>query len=132
MSARLTPVGLSDEAAVFSVDDPLVNFRHLLEDQRFLGSLLTQAKLSLSGVTLQVAVGLGVALLLNGRSRLLAGVRTAFLVPMVLPPIGVALSWQSLYTPDLTPLHRAVEAPGRSGLSAIRHPPTPPLALTAR
>ena len=33
-------------------------------------------------------------------------VRTAFLIPMVLPPIVAALIWKIIYTPDVSPLHR--------------------------
>ena len=110
--ASLTPLSLIDPVASFRFDDPLVNYRNLLQDQRFLASIVTQLKLSVSSVVLQVAVGLGIALLLNGRSRLLAATRTAFLVPMVLPPIVVALIWKILYTPDVSPLHRASDALG--------------------
>ena len=108
----LTPLSLTDPVATFRFDDPLVNYRHLLHDERFLASIGTQLKLSLSSVALQLAVGLGLALLLNGRSRLLQASRTAFLIPMVLPPIVVALIWKILYTPDISPMHRALEAVG--------------------
>jgi multiple sugar transport system permease protein len=128
--ASFTPLSLTDAARSFRFDDPLVNYRHLLEDQRFLGSIVTQLKLSLSSVTLQVAVGLGIALLLNGRSRLLSATRTAFLIPMVLPPIVVALIWKILYTPDVSPLHRAAEALGVPFSSLIANPSTALWAIT--
>jgi multiple sugar transport system permease protein len=41
----------------------------------------------------------------------LGATRTAFLIPMVLPPIVVALIWKILYTPDVSPLHRALPRP---------------------
>jgi multiple sugar transport system permease protein len=128
--ASFTPLSLTDAARSFRFDDPLVNYRHLLEDRRFLGSIATQLKLSLSSVTLQVAVGLGIALLLNGRSRLLSATRTAFLIPMVLPPIVVALIWKILYTPDVSPLHRAAEALGVPFSSLIANPSTALWAIT--
>lgn len=122
--ASFTPLSLTDAAGTFRFDDPLVNYRHLLEDERFLRSIATQLKLSVSSVALQLTVGLGLALLLNGRSKLLGATRTAFLVPMVLPPIVVALIWKILYTPDVSPVHRALEAVGLPVRSLIANPDT--------
>lgn len=96
--ASFTPLSLTDPAATFRFDDPLVNYRQLLHDDRFLGSILVQFKLSASSVLLQLLVGLGLALLLNGKSRVLDGARTLFLIPMVLPPIVVALIWKIIYS----------------------------------
>jgi multiple sugar transport system permease protein len=120
--ASFTPLSLTDPAASFRFDDPLVNYRQLLHDQRFLGSMAVQLKLSASSVALQLLAGLGLALLLNGRSRLLEGARTAFLIPMVLPPIVVALIWKIMYTPDVSPIHRALEGAGLPVRSLIANP----------
>jgi multiple sugar transport system permease protein len=57
-------------------------------------------------VVLQLLIGLGIALLLDKPSRLLETIRTGFLVPMVLPPIVVAIIWKIIYTPAISPLHR--------------------------
>lgn len=122
--ASFTPLSLTDAAATFHFKDPLLNYRQLLEDERFLRSIATQLKLSASSVALQLAVGLGLALLLNGRSRLLGATRTVFLIPMVLPPIVVALIWKIMYTPDVSPLHRALEAVGLPVRSLIANPET--------
>ena len=43
---------------------------------------------------------------------------------MVLPPIVVALVWKILYTPDVSPLHRAAEAAGLPFGSLIANPAT--------
>ena len=37
--------------------------------------------------------------------RFLEALRTVFLIPMVLPPIVVAIIWKVIYTPDISPLH---------------------------
>jgi len=55
-------------------------------------------------VSLQLLIGLGLALLLNLRSGLLRALRTVFLIPMVLPPVVVAIIRKVLYTPDISPL----------------------------
>ena len=118
----LTPLSLTDPAATFRFDDPFVNYRALASDPRFLGSITTQLKLSAASVVLQLGVGLGLAMLLDGKSRVLGATRTAFLIPMVLPPIVVALIWKIMYTPDISPLHRLSEAIGLPVSSLIANP----------
>lgn len=120
----LTPLNLLDPAGTFRFDDPLVNYRQLLDDPRFIGSLWVQVRLSLSSVTLQLALGLAIALLLNAHSRVLSAIRSVFLIPMVLPPIVVALIWKILYTPDVSPVHRALEQIGLPLRSLIANPDT--------
>jgi len=127
----LTPLSMTNPAATFRFDDPLVNYRQLLHDTRFLDSVRTQLKLSVASVTLQLAIGLGLALLLNGKSALLRGVRTVFLIPMVLPPIVAALIWKIIYTPDISPLHHALEAAGYPVSSLIANPSTALWAIAA-
>jgi multiple sugar transport system permease protein len=127
----LTPLSLTNPAATFRFDDPLVNYRQLLHDTRFMDSVRTQLKLSVATVTSQLAIGLGLALLLNGKSALLRGVRTVFLIPMVLPPIVAALIWKILYSPDISPLHRALEAAGYPVSSLIANPSTALWAIAA-
>jgi multiple sugar transport system permease protein len=128
--ASLTPLSLTDPANTFRFDDPLGNYRHLLEDQRFLASIAVQLKLSIVSVALQLGVGLGLALLLNGKSKVLGATRTVFLIPMVLPPIVVALIWKIIYTPDVSPLHRVLDAVGLPVRSLIANPDTALWALT--
>ncbi|MDM0073654.1 sugar ABC transporter permease [Variovorax sp. J2P1-59] len=122
--ASFTPLSLTDPATSFRFDDPLVNYRQLLHDDRFLASIVVQLKLSASSVVLQLLAGLGLALLLNGKSRLLEGARTVFLIPMVLPPIVVALIWKIMYTPDVSPIHRTLETLGWPVRSLIANPDT--------
>jgi multiple sugar transport system permease protein len=82
-------------------------------------------------VALQLAVGLGLALLLNAKAAVLSAVRTAFLIPMVLPPIVVALIWKIMYTPDVSPVHRLLEFMGMPVNSLITHADTALWALVA-
>ncbi len=75
-------------------------------------------------VIAQLLIGLGVALLLNARSKLLEAIRTTFLMPMVLPPIVVAIIWKVIYTPDISPMHRLLAFVGLPVRSLITHPDT--------
>ena len=72
----------------------------------------------------QILVGLGLALLLDIPSRFLEAVRTGFLLPMVLPPIVVAVVWKIMYTPDISPMHRSLAAIGLPVHSLIGSPIT--------
>jgi multiple sugar transport system permease protein len=125
----LTPLSLVNPATAFDFSDPLRNYREALEDPRFVESLWTQARLSLYTVTAQLLIGLGIALLLNARSAFLEAARTAFLIPMVLPPIVVALIWKVIYTPDVSPMHRALEWLGMPIRSLITQGDTALMAI---
>jgi multiple sugar transport system permease protein len=103
----LTPLSLTRPETARDFSRPLANYSLLVEDDRFRNSIWVQAKLSATTVLLQLAGGLGLALLLNVRSGFLEACRTVFLIPMVLPPIVVAILWKVLYTPDISPIHWA-------------------------
>lgn len=81
------------------------NYRELLRDDRFWNSVWVQARLSFWTVLLQILVGLGLARILHTRIRGVEAVRAAFLAPIVLPPVVVALTWQILFTPDVSVLN---------------------------
>jgi multiple sugar transport system permease protein len=106
----------------------LTNYRELTGDARFWNSVWVQVRLSFWTVSLQLALGLGIALLLNGRLRLLELVRSAFVIPMVLPPVVVALIWKVLFTPDISILDWAL---GLLGLPQPAWLADPRLALWA-
>jgi multiple sugar transport system permease protein len=107
-----TPLDLTRPETIGGFARPLQNYHLLQQDRRFHGSLWVQAKLSFWTVCLQLLIGLGFALLLNMRSSLLQALRTVFLIPMVLPPIVVAIIWKVLYTPDISPFYWVFRALG--------------------
>ncbi len=98
-----TPLNLTRPDTAWDFSDPFVNYRLIGEDRRLIDSMWVQVKLSFWSVLLQLAIGFGFALLLNIRSSVMTALRTLFLVPMVLPPIVVAIIWKVLYTPDISP-----------------------------
>jgi multiple sugar transport system permease protein len=114
LTTSLTPLDLTKPDSIGDFTQPLRNYLLLLEDRRFHNSLWVQAKLSFWTVSLQLLIGLGFALLLNMRSSLLQALRTVFLIPMVLPPIVVAIIWKVIYTPDISPLHFTIQLLGWS------------------
>lgn len=122
VATSLTPLNLTNPATAWNFHQPLLNYRLLLSDQRFLNSLWVQAQLSFWTVGLQMLIGIGFALLLNLRTGLLQALRTVFLVPMVLPPIVVAIIWKVLYTPDISPAYWLFKAMGLNVPSLITDP----------
>lgn len=120
--ASFTPLNLTLPDTVGDFSRPLANYALLLEDQRFHNSLWVQVKLSLATVSLQLLAGLAIALLLNVRTGFLEACRTVFLIPMVLPPIVVAIIWKVLYTPDISPVLWALRSLGLPAPSAITEP----------
>jgi multiple sugar transport system permease protein len=101
----LTPLTPVNPNSWFDFSDPLGNYRSIVTTDEFWRSVWVQIELSAVTVVTQLAAGLGLALLLDRPSRFLEALRTGFLVPMVLPPIVVAIIWKILYMPDISPLH---------------------------
>ncbi len=101
----LTPLTPVHPASALDFSHPPGNYRQALFGSSFLHSVGLQVELSVITVGLQTAVGLGLALLLNVESRFMEAVRTGFLVPMVLPPIVVAIIWKIIYMPGVSPLY---------------------------
>lgn len=120
----LTPGTPTNPSSLTDFSAPAQNYLSALHDDRFVESLWVQLKLSASTVVAQTLLGLGVALLLNRRARLVQALRTVFLIPMVLPPIVAALIWKILYTPDISPIHRALAALHMPVSSLITNPDT--------
>ena len=107
LATSLTPFQLTTPGSATDFSTPFRNYRLLPGDPRFVNSLVVQAKLSFWGVLFQVLLGMLLALLLNVQSRFVEFARTFFLIPMVLPPIVVAVIWKLIYTPDISPIYYA-------------------------
>ena len=117
-----TPLNLTRPETAWDFSDPLVSYRQLLTDDRLGNSIWVQIKLSFWTVTLQLAIGVALALLLNIKSRLLEALRTVYLIPMVLPPIVVAIIWKVIYTPDISPMHGIFRSLGWNVPALITNP----------
>ena len=122
LATSFTPLNLTRPETLWDFSQPLANYRQLLSDDRLHNSVWVQIKLSFWTVSLQLLIGLGFALLLNIKSRLLEALRTVFLIPMVLPPIVVAIIWKVIYTPDISPMHWLFKALGWNVPALITDP----------
>jgi len=117
-----TPLNLTRPETAWDFSMPLNNFKLLINDEPFLNSVWVQIKLSFFTVSLQLLAGLSIAILLNKRSQFVEACRTIFLIPMVLPPIVVAIIWKVLYTPDISPVLWALRSLNLPAPSAITDP----------
>ena len=100
----LTPLNLTKPGSGGDFSHIWRNYRLLFSDVRLHQSLWVQVKLSFWSVLIQVGLGLLAALLLNHSERLGRLIRTSLLIPMVLPPIVVAIIWKMVFSPDISPL----------------------------
>ena len=121
-STSLTPLNLARPTTWWDFSTPLANFVELLDDHRFLNSLGVQLRLSVFTVGFQLLLGLAAALLLNSRLRFLEAMRALFIIPMVLPPIVVAIMWKVLFTPDISVLNWVLGLLGLPQPAWLAHP----------
>ena len=122
LATSFTPLNLTRPETAWDFSEPLVSYRQLLQDDRLANSIWVQIKLSFWTVLLQLLIGLALALMLNIKSRLIEALRTVFLIPMVLPPIVVAIIWKVIYTPDISPMHGLFRALGWNVPALITDP----------
>jgi len=78
----------------------LANYSVLLTDPDFVASLLLTLGYTAATVAAELALGLGVALLLDLDLPLIGFFRTTLIVPMMMTPIVAALCWKLLLDPD--------------------------------
>jgi len=76
----------------------LDNYRELISDDVFKQSVKVTAVMTALIVVLPNALGLGIALMLQGETRLYAVLRTIFFIPIVLAGVVVSFIWQAMLT----------------------------------
>ena len=86
-----------------------LNYEELYYDDRFWNSLIVQLKITVYSVFFQVCIGFLIALLINTGLPYLDFIRTVFLIPMVLPPVVVAIIWKIIFTPNVSSFYRIME-----------------------
>ena len=100
--AYLVWLSLHRRLLIFGVDRwvGLENLAHLLHDPRFANALGNTAYFTVVSVVLELALGLGTALLLGAAGRARPLLSAVILVPWVLPTVVSARMWAWLYNPD--------------------------------
>ena len=78
----------------------IANYQQAFKDPIVVGSLKTTMKFVVGTVVLELALGLGLALLFSAETRFMRFTRSFLLIPMALPPLVVALVFKALYNTE--------------------------------
>ncbi len=76
------------------------NYADMLTDNRAWERFIVTAQIVVPSVLIELALGFGVAMLLNRQFRGRSGIMTLILVPMMLSPVVVALFWRFMMQGD--------------------------------
>lgn len=88
----------------------LENFATILfHDARFWNSIRVTFTLIVLGVTIQVVLGTGLALLLNGLPRGRTFLVSLFLLPVMIAPVVVGFQFRMIYHDQFGPLNHVIE-----------------------
>lgn len=90
----------------------LKNYINLLHDSAFHESFWVTIKFAFIVVTLEMALGVGLALLLDRNIRGMSMLRTVFILPMMIAPIVVGLMWRYMYHPTVGIFNRTIKSLG--------------------
>ena len=78
----------------------LANFGRLFVDDKFHNALGNTLLFTAVSVSIEFGLGLGFALLVDRYVQRLTFIKTVLLLPMMLPPIAVAIVWKLMYQPQ--------------------------------
>ncbi|KIT14841.1 carbohydrate ABC transporter permease [Jannaschia aquimarina] len=90
----------------------LRNYIYLLGDAAFRESFWVTIRFAAIVVTVEMVLGVGLALLLDRKLRGMTVLRTIFILPMMIAPIVVGLMWRYMYHPTVGTLNRMLESVG--------------------
>lgn len=92
------------------------NYINLWNDEAFRESTWVTIKFASVVVTLEMIIGVGLALLLDRNIRGMAVLRTIFILPMMIAPIVVGLMWRYMYHPTVGIFNRTLKDFGFEGI----------------
>lgn len=81
----------------------------LFSDERFWSSLKVTAILMICGVTIQLSIGTGLALLLNRLGRWRMPLVSLFLIPVLIAPVVAGFQFRMIYHDQFGPLNYVIE-----------------------
>lgn len=88
------------------------NYVTLWHDPNFRESVAVTLKFAVSVVTVEMFIGVGLALLLDRNLRGMSLLRTLFILPMMIAPVVVGLIWRYMYHPTLGVFNKALTGVG--------------------
>ena len=94
----------------------LRNYLFLLKDPKFHESFGVTLVFASAVVSIEMILGVGLALLLDRNIRGMSLLRTLFILPMMIAPIVVGLMWRYMYHPSVGTFNRTLKALGFNGI----------------
>lgn len=92
------------------------NYITLLFDPNFHESLTVTLIFAVSVVSIEMVLGVGLALLLDRNIRGMSVLRTLFILPMMIAPVVVGLMWRYMYHPTVGTFNRFLKSWGLDGI----------------
>ncbi len=88
------------------------NYQNLFADATFRESMWVTIKFAAIVVSVEMVLGVGLALLLDRNIRGMSLLRTIFILPMMIAPIVVGLMWRYMYAPTIGTFNRILTGLG--------------------
>ena len=90
----------------------LANYVTLWHDPSFRESVGVTLKFAISVVSVEMIIGVGLALLLDRNIRGMSVLRTLFILPMMIAPVVVGLIWRYMYHPTVGIFNNTLKSVG--------------------
>ena len=101
----------------------LANYAKLLVDPAFHASFWVTMVFAFTVVTVEMILGVGLALLLDRNIRGMSVLRTLFILPMMIAPVVVGLVWRYMYHQTYGTFNRFLESIGLEGVNWLGQNP---------
>jgi multiple sugar transport system permease protein len=88
------------------------NFRDLIDDDIFRIALWNTAIFAVAAVTIEMVLGLALAILVGSLKSFKGIIRTVLIVPILMPPVAIGSMWRLMYSFDFGVLNQIVTALG--------------------
>jgi multiple sugar transport system permease protein len=100
----------------------IANYQDVFDDEYFWRALVNTVVYTTTSVPLSMAIGLGLALLLNQKLKGLGIYRTVYYVPVVTSMVAVAMIWVQLFDPLYGVISNGLETIGLKGIDWLGDP----------
>jgi multiple sugar transport system permease protein len=100
----------------------IANYQDVFDDEFFRRALVNTVEYTVGTIPLSMALGLGLALLLNQKLRGLGIYRTIYYVPVVTSMVAVAMIWIQLFDPLYGVISNGLEGIGIKGINWLGDP----------
>lgn len=94
----------------------LANYFQLANDPAFYESLGVTLRFAFVVVSVEMLLGVGLALLLDRKIRGMSVLRTMFILPMMIAPVVVGLMWRYMYHPTVGTFNTTLKSFGFDGV----------------